>query len=245
MRLMNYIKIIPGIAALVSVTFQAPADWIVLNGLTYRDVYIREGRSTYFVHFPDTGEVMNVPRSGMGAPDLGIDEDAAHRKTLLDRWRGNNPLREDSAGHREDVRQHVVRSRQDAAAAAVPAPSRGAGGGMAVRTFGFGEATLPKIILHNPSVMMASPAGSSLPPSRMGISAGPMQQPQGRGMGMMPSYGNPGVRGMGGFGGMGGGFGRDVTAITNISDLFFTIQDGLVGEAPATILSPYVFLKRN
>ena len=62
-----------------------------------------------------------------------------------------------------------------------------------------------------------------------------MQQPWGGGRGMMPGYGTPGVRGMGGFGGMGGGFGRDVTAITNISDLFFNINDGLVGEAPGMI----------
>lgn len=242
---MNYLKVIPGIAALVAAAFPSFADWIVLNGLTYRDVYVREGRSAYFVHFPDTGEVMNVPRSGVDASDLGIDKDASHRKALLDRWRTNNPSREDSTSHRLDVRRQVARSRKNASGTAASASAQGTAGGMAVRTYDFAETTLPKILLQSPSAMMAAPAGSYRSPSRMGMTTGQMQQPRGGGMGMMPGYGNPGVRGMGGFGGMGGGFGRDVTAITNISDLFFTIHDGLVGEAPATILAPYVFLRKN
>ncbi len=42
--------------------------------------------------------------------------------------------------------------------------------------------------------------------------------------------------GMGGYGGgMMGGMGGDVTAISNISDLFTTIPDQMVGESPATI----------
>ena len=43
-----------------------------------------------------------------------------------------------------------------------------------------------------------------------------------------------GMGGMGGMrGGMGGGMGGDVTAISNISDLFSNINDQMVGEAPA------------
>jgi|GEM_PF-2491595 len=244
MRLRNHFRVIPGMVILVSAAFSSFADWIVLNGLTYRDVYIRTGRSAYFVHFPDTGEVMNVPRSGVAASDVSIDEDADRRKALLDRWRTNNPARQDSTSHRKDVRRQVARSRESGSGtAAASVPMRGTSGGMAVRRYDLGETTLPKIVLHNPSVMMAAPAASSFSPPRVGAPGGPMQQPWGGGRGMMPGYGTPGVRGMGGFGGMGGGFGRDVTAITNISDLFFNINDGLVGEAPGMILAPYVFLR--
>jgi hypothetical protein len=45
------------------------------------------------------------------------------------------------------------------------------------------------------------------------------------GGGMMP----------GGYGGAGGGYGRDVTQISNISDLFSRIDDRMVGETPAQI----------
>ncbi len=53
------------------------------------------------------------------------------------------------------------------------------------------------------------------------------------GMGGMGGYGG-GMGGMGGgmMGGMGGG--RDVTSISNISDLFSSINDAMVGEIPAT-----------
>ena len=47
-------------------------------------------------------------------------------------------------------------------------------------------------------------------------------------------YGGGGYGG-GGFGGGGFGGGRDVTALSNISDLFSTIDDRIVGEAPAVI----------
>ena len=238
---MKHVKTMLRLITLLAAASPATADWIVLNGLTYRDVYIREGRSAYFVHFPDTGEVMNVPRSGLATSDFGIDEDGGRRKALLDRWRANNPSREDSTSHREDVRRQASLARQNASAAAQA--SQGTAGAMAVRSYDLGETTLPKIILHSPSVLMAAPAASSFSPSRMGVPATPMRQPWGSGMGMTPGYGTPGVRGMGGFGGMGGGFGRDVTAITNISDLFFNINDGLVGEAPGMILAPYVFLR--
>lgn len=50
-------------------------------------------------------------------------------------------------------------------------------------------------------------------------------------------FGGGGFGGQGGFGGGGGG--ADVTATSNISELFSTIDDRLVGEAPASIGNAY------
>ena len=86
-----------------------------------------------------------------------------------------------------------------------------------------GSETLYKLVLRN----------------RFGGVGGRMGGMMGGGMmGGMGGYGGGMMGGMGGYGGgmMGGmGGGLDVTAISNISDLFSTISDTLVGEMPATI----------
>jgi len=55
------------------------------------------------------------------------------------------------------------------------------------------------------------------------------------GYGMQGAMGSAGMGGFGGFGGFGGGFGMGGQTFSNISDLFSTIDDGLVGETPAII----------
>lgn len=101
--------------------------------------------------------------------------------------------------------------------------------------------TLPKIVLRNPAASVAGGRGHGTG-AYGGEYGGGLG---GYGGGNRGGYG--GVQGGGGFGGAGGGgnrggFGgggyggggnvRDVTAISNISDLFTTIDDRQVGEAP-------------
>ena len=99
--------------------------------------------------------------------------------------------------------------------------------------------TLPKIVLRNPAVTSGG-GGSS------GGFSGGQGGFGGGGNGGGVGGGQGGGVGQGGFGGggNGGGFGggqgagfqnQDVTAISNISNLFTTIDDRLVGEAPAQI----------
>jgi len=63
----------------------------------------------------------------------------------------------------------------------------------------------------------------------------------GRGGGGFGGQGGGGFGGQGGggFGGQGGGGGADVTATSNISELFSNIDDRLVGESPATLGGGY------
>jgi hypothetical protein len=87
--------------------------------------------------------------------------------------------------------------------------------------------TLPKIVLGNPSGAMGG--GVAAFQGAQGGFSPFAQQGFGGSGGMGGGFGG-GFRG----GGM-GGFGGDVTVISNISDLFSTIDDRLVGEAPATL----------
>ncbi|MBL7646393.1 MAG: hypothetical protein JNK74_09430 [Candidatus Hydrogenedentes bacterium] len=130
---------------------------------------------------------------------------------------------------------------------------REAPGGMVTRSYAYnGNDTLHKIVLRNQFGV------SSIP--QMGGLGGGFGGQQGFGGG----FGTPGAAGgQGGFGGQGaggfgggggggfgggggggfggGGGGGDVTGTSNISDLFSTIDDRLVGEAPAQIGSGYYF----
>lgn len=238
---MTFIRVFSILLFLMALSFSAAADWIVLNGMTYKDVYVREGRSSYFVHFPETGEVMNVPRAGVQDSDVGILDDAPRREALLAKWRKANPERQRDALHRRDVRRQAATAAALQPAPAAPVQTGTASGRMETRRYELGGTTLPKIVLRSPSVLMGAPAVRPAAPYRP--AAGPRRGMGNRGMGMaMPGYGMPG---MGGVGIRGGGFHRDVTAITNISDLFSTIHDPLVGEPLPEIMPAYLFLRRR
>jgi hypothetical protein len=223
-------------------SFCVHGDWIVLNDTTYQNVYIREGRTVYFVHFPETGEIRNIPRSSIAETDIGIsgEED---REALLAKWRENNPDRKRSAVNREEVRQHLIKFQDHVETPSVQAAPQTTSSDIQSRAFTLGSDTLPKIVLQTPPVNVAVPMPSrtqnaALAPSSM--QRMPIQTAQRPNMGVagggmrMPSYGQPG---------MGGGFGRDVTVITNISDLFFTVDDRMVGETPPEFLPAYMGLR--
>ncbi len=238
------------LALLATWTMPVSADWIVLNGLTHEDVYINETRTMYFVHFPDTGEVMNVPKASVPVDHVGFHDTPEHRAALLDAWRESNPERERTADRREDMRIHQEKSRAvNPPVQFAPAASR------RVKSLALGGDTLPKIVLRNPPLRTAQ-TGIRQPGAMMrqprtqgfgGVTAGGMGMAGARGMNPMGAGGMGGGMGMmgGGMGMMGGGMGmvgaRDVTAIGNISDLFFNIDDRLVGETPAEIHYSYMF----
>jgi len=99
--------------------------------------------------------------------------------------------------------------------------------------------TMPKIVLRNPAVTasggIANGGASGGNFGRQGGFGGGGRNP-GLGQGGFGG-GQRGGRPQGGFGGgqQGGIQNQDVTAISNISDLFTTIDDRLVGETPAQI----------
>lgn len=72
------------IALLASI---AGADTITVDGVVHEDVYIREGGNMYYVHFPATGTVTAVSKNAVEPSGLQLSNDAAHRETLLAKWR--------------------------------------------------------------------------------------------------------------------------------------------------------------
>lgn len=104
--------------------------------------------------------------------------------------------------------------------------------------------TLPKIVLNNPSGGLAYSTGGNAYGGQYGASTtgrGGYGGRAGTGYGGYGGQGTMGGRGYGGTGGMyGGGGGMGVPMMTgahfsNVSDLFTTIDDRLVGETPAVI----------
>jgi len=108
------------------------------------------------------------------------------------------------------------------------------------RTYsGIGDAyeTLPKIVLRSPAGVTG---GGFTGGFGGGQGAGGGQRGNiggfgGNAGGGFAGGGFGGGGGQGGFGGQGGGNARDVTQLSNISELFTNIDDTLVGEAPAQI----------
>lgn len=73
-------------AAVAAWCFSAAADSIVINGIQYRDVYILEGVTMYYVQVPQDGTTKHVPKSEVDAQDVVISTDEAQRHKLLRRW---------------------------------------------------------------------------------------------------------------------------------------------------------------
>lgn len=99
--------------------------------------------------------------------------------------------------------------------------------------------TLPKIVVRNPAATVAGGGGYGAAYGG-GYGGGFGGYGGGGGLGGygggVGGYGEGGYGNRGGFGGGGyggGGYARDVTSVSNISDLFSNIDDRLVGEAPA------------
>lgn len=137
--------------------------------------------------------------------------------------------------------------------------------GMETRTYQFnGDDTMHKIVLRNPFSVTGNTLGQStggfgggaggfgggFGGNRGGFGGGGFGGQGGfggGGLGGQGGFGGGGLGGQGGFGGGGfggGGGGADVTATSNISDLFSNIDDRLVGEAPAVIGNGYYLQPR-
>lgn len=109
----------------------------------------------------------------------------------------------------------------------------------ALRTVG--SDSLPKIVLRNAYGSAGNGYGGGSSGGVYGNYTGRYGGPQGYQGGQGGGYGGTGYGGYGGYrgGNAGGGYyGRDVTMISNISDMFSTIDDRLVGEGGPVKLTP-------
>lgn len=290
----------------------SPADEITVNGIHYKDVYVRSTEQMYYIQTPDDGKVLSALRKEVAPDSVIITEDAAAREAILARWKSNNPallreskVREAMANAASSEAQAAseptsLQLKGDATAIAmramrsngyvpyikltdVPLGSaldgilrplgldyriygdyiyvsspellqREAHGNMVTRQYTYhGNDTMSKIVLRNPFGVVGNAQTTGFGGGVGG------QQGSGSGFGGQGSFGGGqggqgsfgGGQGGGGFGGGqqggfgggqgGGGGGSDVTATSNISQLFSNIDDRLVGEAPATIGDGYYF----
>ena len=294
-------------AALLVLPMLAQADSIVVDGVTYDHVYVRESGSRYYVQIPADGRVLSVEKDKVAADNLKVDEDKEAREALLAQWkqtreataplrRAQPPMPGGSASAEREREPSFVALR--ASGNASPHSQGTAGPGksdgyvryiklddvrlrdaldsllrplgldyevresyvyisspekLRKETFedvetrvyevsGLGATTPPKIVLRSPAPVANPAYGYS--GSSGGYGGGYASQTRSRQVsrggygGGGGGYGG-GARGGGGYGGggYGGGYGggRDVTALSNISDLFSTIDDRTVGETPAVI----------
>jgi hypothetical protein len=69
------------------------ADSIVIDGVMYDNVVVREGPSQYYVQIPADGRTISVPKADVKPEDVVVGKDKAAREALLEEWRKNNALR--------------------------------------------------------------------------------------------------------------------------------------------------------
>ncbi|MCF6285540.1 MAG: STN domain-containing protein [Candidatus Hydrogenedentes bacterium] len=313
------------------------ADEITIDGVHYRDAYVRATELTYFVQTPADGKVISALRSTVDETSVHLTADPEVRGALLARWKENSPRHQqkmkvqkqitaikaravsseresvpaiptlalqgvaarsthEEAGLRSDGYVPYIKLKDVPLAAAldgilrpmgldykihgdivyISTPkllNREAWGPIQTRYYRAPmNETLAKIILRAPGQTGSGSFGGQRGSGGQGGFGGGGFGGQGGGRqsggfgggggfggarggggqggfgggGQGGGFGGQGGGGQGGFGGggggRGGGFGGgDVTAIGNISQLFSTIDDRTVGEAPATIGNGYAF----
>lgn len=233
-------------------SFSAIADTLVTRGKIYQDVYIMEGLHSYYILLPETGTIESVLKKDIDGSAVIFDA-PEKRMALKKQWDekqldyvklsraekeiSGNEVYEDSLTKSVSKPSAFVLKRKGNASQnytlesayyppkgnmtytmpGTPYHSNISPRRIDNRSYGLYNAqstnNLPKIVMRNPPV-----SGMGYSSGRNMMNYGANVFPRG-GMGMMPmGYGT----GMGMF--------YDVTIISNISDLFSTIDDRLVGE---------------
>jgi hypothetical protein len=71
----------------------AAGDSIVIGGVTYDNVIVRDGPSQYYVQIPSDGRTISASKSDVKPEDVVIGKDKAARRALLEEWGKNNAQR--------------------------------------------------------------------------------------------------------------------------------------------------------
>ena len=250
----------PLLFTLVALSNTALADRIAVQGVTHEDVYVRSSATMYYVQVPATGAVWSVPKAEVAPENVHLSADA-ERAALLAQWNtarassrqapshilstegaaelksepplltnvGDDPpaSHEERTANANLTRQHRV------------APQAPHSDGLETRVYAISPVTetLPKIVAQAPNAALAGGGGFG---AGSGVTTGGgfganQGAALGAGAGFPGAAGGAAAAGGGGFGG--GNFGA--THFSNISQLFTTIDDRLVGEAPNLIVRYY------
>ncbi len=239
------------------------ADTFISNDKTYYDVYILEGIHNYYILFPETGAIESVLKQDIISNTLIFDE-PEKRIALKKKWDEKQPvsvqppekihkvlnvtdegypakstiepsgfvLKRKGNASQNNVLKKLYSNRENNTSHVLPGSdyySNNTYRKVDGKSYGFynarGVDSLPKVVLRNPPV-----SGGDF---------------------MYRNYGRNPFMGFGRMVRMPAGYGygmamfNDVTVISNISDLFSTIDDRLVGEFGPTKLIPSTVNSRN
>jgi len=240
--------------------FLSIADTLVAREKTYQDVYIMEGLHSYYILLPETGTIESVLKKDIDDDSLIFDK-PERRMALKKQWdeKQSVPMKlsrgeEETSGNKGNEDTYIKptskpsvfvlkrkgnasqnynsnsdyyspRSDMTYAMPGTAYSSNISNRRIDSKAYGLyntrGTDSLPKVVLRNPPV---SGMGYLSGGNRINYGANAFM---GGGVGRMPM-------------GYGGGMGmfNDVTVISNISDLFSTIDDRLVGEFGAIRIVP-------
>lgn len=251
-----------------SFCFITVADTLIAQGKTYQDVYIMEGLHSYYILLPETGDIESVLKKDIDNKTVIFDE-PEKRMALKKQWDEKQSVSAKLSDKEKKILANKVHEENHLQSTSKPSafvlkhkgnasqnyiPNRNyysSKGDMPhtmpgtlynsnmyqtrinSKSLGFYNAqntdSLPRVVLRNPPVSgMGYLSGGNI--MNYGANAFP-----GGWMGRMPV-------------GYGGGMGmyNDVTVISNISDLFSTIDDHLVGEfGPIKLIPSSVALSNN
>ncbi len=221
------------LVAMLLLARPAAADSIAVGDTRYEDAYITEGASLYYVSLADTGTTITIAKDDPALGPVEITADESEREIILARYKEvrSRLATPDEPGTAANVtRTNFVESSIDSS------------------TFRMSSATVraessatPLLVLRGNAVSRPSvpaPSRQSGPQlngggSQGGFNSGGTMQSAGR------RSGGAGGGRAGGGGGRGAGRGGGQTGtgagFTNISELFSTIDDADVGEAPNPI----------
>ncbi len=296
--------------ALLAVTaaVAGQADTLIVDGTTYRDVYVRQSESLFYVQLPDSGTVLTVPKTNVAPGSLSLSAEPAEREALLARWKEANAKRHGETAPSAPARAlspiqstftqqpgpparepaRVLRLSGEASAGLAPRDSKYVTDGrvpyiklndvrmgdalkailrgmnldyrvqgdvifissperlrteaweaLETRVYQINNAgadSLPKVVLRSPGGVAGYGPNAGSYGGQRGMYGGAYGGNNMAMGGMGYSGGGYGMGMNGGYGGRMGAYGgQDVTAISNISDLFSNIDDRIVGESPARI----------
>lgn len=86
MRKQAWMFILP----LLTVTGSSWGDTIRVSDKVYDDVIVREGASLYYVQTPSDGKVFTVPKSEIDASSVSVTKDPEKRKALVVQWNSHH-----------------------------------------------------------------------------------------------------------------------------------------------------------
>jgi len=218
-------------AAASLIAWGAAADAIALDDITHHNVIVSETASLYYVQFPENGTVISVLKDEVSPDSVSISPDDTERANLKRLWRENHDARRKDLLSASDP-SAVTPLKKTQASTSVSAEKSTAHtrssetqSSVTPREQGF---TANTKAARSRSSAYNNPYVSSYGSNQAGTGSGNRRGNQYGG----GQYG-PGQYGEEGYGGGYGG-GR-AQHFGNISELFSTIDDRLVGETPAQI----------